>query len=112
MLYPPRWIQRSAEDRTMRYVFGGFVRTTSAVPNPDADCPSVPLDDLCAWLEKRGFTADFREPSAAVYGNGRVPTLYGVYHDVEVIAHAEAGEVSSVRCRFALAADAPARLGR
>jgi hypothetical protein len=72
-LYPPRWMQQSTDDRSMRYAFGGYCRTVSAVPNTDPDGSAVRLDTLCEWLEARGFTADLREPSTAIYGNGRVP---------------------------------------
>jgi len=96
----------------MRYLFGGFVRAVTAVPNPDADAPPVGLDDLCGWLEAHGFAAYHREPTVAVYKNGRFLLGDDPRQEIEVIAHAVGCEVSSVRCRFLLAPDAPARLVR
>ncbi len=113
LLLPPGWVRRDAEDRGMPYLFGGFVRVASSVPDPEAgaDRP-LRLEDLCGWLEARGFTAEHQEPAHAVYGNGRVPAWGGPRHDTEVAAHAEAGGVSGIQVRFAIAADAPARLRR
>src|SRR4051812_40958151 len=67
---------------------------------------------MCSWLETKGFGAILREPRGAIYGNGLVPVRGGARHDIEVSAHTEGGEACSVRCRFAIAPDAQARLER
>ena len=109
--YPPRWKERLTPHPRSLTDQGTPVLIADAVPVEGAEQPAVLCDVFREWLAQQGFTAvDWGRGN--VYYGGEVRSVFGVEKEIDVGFSDEAGEVTSVGCRFTLSRETPTALSR
>jgi hypothetical protein len=107
--YPLRWQEQLATHPKSVTDQGTLVQFAVAVRVEGADQPRVPCNDFREWLTQEGFAAvDWGRGS--VYYRGEVCSTFGVEKEIDVGFSDEAGELTSVGCRFTLSREAPVAL--
>jgi hypothetical protein len=109
--YPPRWQERLTPHPRSLNDEGAPVQIADDVPVGDAKQPPVSCSDFREWLTQQGFAAvDWGRGS--VYYRGEVRSVFGTEKEIDVGFADEAGEVTSVGCRFTLSRESPGSLPR
>jgi hypothetical protein len=107
--YPPRWQERLTPHPTSLTDQGTPVQIVDAVPVEGVEGPPVSCDDFRKWLTQQGFTA-VAWGRGSVYYRGQVRSVFGKEKEIDVGFSDDAGEVTSVACRFTLSRESPESL--
>jgi hypothetical protein len=107
--YPPRWQERLTPHPRSLTDQGTPVQIADAVPAEGVEQPRVSCDNFREWLSQQGFAAvDWGR--GRVYYRGEVRSVFGTEKEIDVCFSDEAGELTSVGCRFTLSRESPAAL--